>query len=280
MRMPLKHDSTCIAPKIAVLVSDPRYAITIMWEAFTQCTHPNAPMTMPAYIEAFVENRLGFFGDYFAHAMAWAQEAAANPGTVRLFIAERFASCDAEEVKAACGEFAEFVNIPAPSVAAARLVIATTNPPAHAAIPLAHDCLPPPEPSGPLVELLGPRLESFEDNLAKLCDLVKASFRQQLFSWVDATDPCLVQLGLQATRGVSSLVPSKLMWPMKGEASHAAGQCRPCVFALRGICRNTADMCNYCHAQGHVRTKRANRTRRAERREVRARTPSPDGLSS
>ena len=47
-------------------------------------------------------------------------------------------------------------------------------------------------------------------------------------------------------------IDKRLCALLKGEATHAAGLCRPCLFALRGTCRYIADMCSVCNADGHI----------------------------
>eukprot|EP00446_Apocalathium_sp_SHHI-4_P055409 CAMPEP_0177365560 /NCGR_PEP_ID=MMETSP0368-20130122/39389_1 /TAXON_ID=447022 ORGANISM="Scrippsiella hangoei-like, Strain SHHI-4" /NCGR_SAMPLE_ID=MMETSP0368 /ASSEMBLY_ACC=CAM_ASM_000363 /LENGTH=273 /DNA_ID=CAMNT_0018828497 /DNA_START=82 /DNA_END=904 /DNA_ORIENTATION=- len=59
---------------------------------------------------------------------------------------------------------------------------------------------------------------------------------------------------------------------LKGQAAHATRTCRPCVFALRGVCKNSDEMCSYCHAPGHARTKRA--SLKVRQRKIQASSPS------
>jgi len=270
-----------VAPKIAVVVADPRYSCMLLWECLQIIGHFKRQVALEEFIEAVFDNRWKMFGGIFAHGMAWAQEAASNPDSVRFFNMERFASLDPKEVKAVCLEFAEFVGLPAPDQAATRVVEAMANRPAWAAQALGGDMVFSPEAinGGPLVELLGPRLQSFETSLAELSYHVQAKYREFLTGWMNCHDQCLVDLAQAAARGVCSIPPARLCSPMKGAAVHSAGLCRPCIFALRGTCRYTADMCALCHAEGHSKTKRPSHAKRKQRR-ARCRTPSPGGLSS
>jgi len=274
-RWPIEYHGNGIPPKIVVLVADPRYALSIVWEV--ACSLSIGNMVFSVFIMAALEQNFLLFGDYFKHAMAWAQESLERPETVRLFAAERFASHDPAEVRYACAELAAFLEMPRSDEAITQLVEAAFHRPADASAALQRDDLKPHEAinGGPLIELVGPRLESFLEGLMELSWQEHTIFDQLLASWVDCSHPCLARLGTVAIRGAASLLPR----PLKGAAAHEAGLCRPCVFALRGICRNSAAMCAYCHAEGHAKTKRASRSKRAKRR-TRVYTPSPEGLSS
>jgi len=270
-----------IAPKIVVLIADPRYALTIFWEFLPIILKHKGKirkdfMSLPSFIEAVVERRFQLFGDYFAHAEAWAKEAAANPGQVRLFVVDRFASADPGEVKAACEELARFLEVSEPGKAASELVTSMMRRPMDASVALGQDIISSRDAidGGPLIELLGPRLQNFENALAEISSEFRNQFRKMLFSWMDGSDACLAQLAHVAARGVCSLPPARMLQPLKGEGAHASNECRVCVFALRGACQNSAEMCKYCHADGHERTKRASRAKRAQRK-VRDHTRSP-----
>jgi len=266
-----------IPPKIVVLVADPRYDLAVSWEIMKDKI-PGVSMSL--FIEAFLDKRWSMFGDYFVHGSAWAAVAAENPKSVRLFSVEQFASCDPKVILAAVAELAEFLEIPSPSTIASRLTTAIVERPSYASCAVAMDDLPCQETigGGPLVELAGPRLQLFEEALADVDVALRSVFRRLLYSWVDGADPCLAKLAHLAVLGVHSVPPVKLMWPLKGEVAHLQGSCRPCIFALRDSCRETAAMCSHCHAEGHLPTKRASRRIRVARR-ARRRTPSADGLS-
>ena len=91
-----------------------------------------------------------------------------------------------------------------------------------------------------------------------------------------AGNPCVVEAAQIASRGVLSLPPVSMTEVLKGPSAHLAGLCKPCLFALRGVCRDSAELCRYCHDPSHPRTKRASRAKRAWRRALeRLRTPSP-----
>jgi len=267
------------APKVLVLIADPRYAMMLWWECACYITQRDIPR--PAFLEAVLEKRFQIFGDYFSHALAWARTAAEHPDNVRLFSADRLASWDPKEVRAALAEIGEFLEVEAPGQTADRLASRTFTRPADAAHSLAYDQLPPREAilGGPLVEHLGQRLHGFQETLADMGFQAQDAWAKQLLSWKDSSDPFLERLGTRASFGVASLPPARLARPQKGEAAHAAGECRPCVFALRGVCKETPEMCAYCHLPGHQPTKRASRGTRARRRH-RERTPSLDGLST
>jgi hypothetical protein len=271
-------------PKIVVFVADPRYALAMMKEVLTTKSRMNplpVPCEMADFIEAVVGQQFQVIGDYFTHALAWADEAHKHPANVRLFSAERFASHNPREVCEAVMELAEFLEVPNASKVAFHLVNMLFQAPQDVDAVFKEDCLAPLDVmhGGPMIELVGPRLQAFQDALFEASNPVQDTFKRMLISWFDAPSLCLAALGESAAKGVASLLPASLSRPWKGEAAHREGTCRLCVFNLRGICRNSAEMCAYCHGDGHALLKRANRKKRAQRK-TRVYTPSPDGLSS
>jgi len=273
-----------VPPKIVVFVADPRYALALMKEVFSTKSFVN-PMPMPCdmtdFIEAIVDQKLQVFGEYFDYALAWADEALEHPANVRLFSAERFASHNPRDVCQAVVELAEFLEVPKASEVALHLVSLLSQSPPDVHAVFQGDSLIPLDVmhGGPMIELVGPRLQAFQDALFQASNPVQCTFRRMLTSWFDAPSLCLATLGESAAKGVASLLPITCSRPWKGKAVHREGTCRKCVFHLRGICRNSAEMCAYCHSDGHAPTKRASRKKRAQRK-VRVYTPSPDGLSS
>jgi hypothetical protein len=247
----------------------------------SMCNPSPVPFELADFIEANVESRFAFFGNYFNHAVAWANEALEHPTHVRLFSAERFASHNPKDVCEAVLELAEFLEVPSASKVAFQLASALGQLPQDLDAVFKEDCMKPLDvfSGGPMIELVGPRLQLFQECLVRASTPVQARFRSMLTSWFDAPSVCLAQLGESAAKGVATLLPATLSRPWKGEGAHLEGTCRPCVFHLRGICRNSFEMCAYCHADGHKPTKRANRKTRAQRK-ARLYTPSPDGLSS
>lgn len=66
----------------------------------------------------------------------------------------------------------------------------------------------------------------------------------------------------------------------KGEEAHEQGACKPCIFALRGTCHFTQDVCRYCHANGHVKRLRPSKRQRqkeSEKQEQTEATRRPSG---
>ncbi|CAK0790532.1 unnamed protein product [Prorocentrum cordatum] len=275
-------------PKVAVLVSDPRYALSVTWEAMIlmgiDLPIRGGGRNFADFVDAVVNRDFLFCIDPFNHFVEWAREAVRWPGHVKLFEADRFASQNPKEVAAVCAEFADFIGIPEPASAAARLVAAIGNRPGNASLALARDDVPNLDAirGGPLVELLGPRVQTFESAAATLSFGTRAEYRRLLGSMRDV--PMLAALAQRAIDGVMTTLPPRLCAPLKGAAAHAAGTCRPCVFALRGACRDAAEMCAFCHLPGHARPKRPSHNKRAKlsarKSQARCRTPSVDGLSS
>lgn len=130
---------------------------------------------------------------------------------------------------------------------------------------------------GHLVEQTGLNLHLFEDAVNSATMDVHTLWRDLLRIWMGSSSPRLVELAQASMKGISSTPPLALTFPLKGDAAHESGKCRPCVFHLRGICRNAEEMCLYCHAPGHAKTKRASLKvrRRQKARRQGARTPSP-----
>lgn len=272
------HTGGGIAPKIVVLVADPRHAFTIWWQVMPQLGF-RADLDIKEFIEAIMDKEISPFGNYFEHAAAWAREAEAYPDMVRLVVADRLGSLDPKEVKASLEEIAEFLEIP--TQAAARLAASTFDRPAFADEALQQDTLVIHEAlsGGHLVEQSARNLHVFEEALAMASPLVHKIWRQNVASWFECKSGCLKQIAESTIAGVASTPPLALTFPMKGPAAHASGTCRPCVFATRGICKETAAMCRYCHSEEHLPPKRASRKVRKMRKELQgrsARALSPD----
>ncbi|CAJ1453316.1 unnamed protein product, partial [Effrenium voratum] len=130
---------------------------------------------------------------------------------------------------------------------------------------------------GPLVENSGRNLYQFQHTLDSMDGISQELWREMFMLMLKTPNSCLIHLAQKALAGAASLPPMVKTGAFRGEAAHAAGLCRPCVFHLRGICRDTAETCLYCHADGHDRTKRASHKVRKQRQaQRRMRTPSPD----
>lgn len=218
--------------------------------------------------------------------MAWANEAAKYPDRVKLFVADKLGSLDPFEVVQAVSEIARFLEIPVDR--AERLATSTFMRPEHAAEALNQDLLPYSRPGmeswyidhGPLVEQSGRSLLLVEDALSDQASQFQDRWRFSVCGWAESSNAQLVELAQATLRGMASIPPMKFTIPVKGPEIHKAGKCRPCVFAMRGMCKNTAEMCVYCHMDGHDKTKRAShrvRKQRKQEREARRRTPSPWG---
>lgn len=259
--------------KILVLVADPRNGF-ILWHQVL-CQLGYGKWELSEFIETITNQEWHLFGDYFEHALAWAQEASAHPETVKLVSADLLGSMDPKEVKVALEEIAEFLEIPGDR--AAQLVEAIFQRPSYAERALAQDELVFHQAltGGHLVEQSGLNLHMFEDTLALSSEEVRIAWRRSALAWASCSYGCLEQLAQANMRGAASTPPTPLIQPYQGTAAHESGNCRPCVFALRGVCKHTAEMCAFCHADGHEKTKRASRKTRTLRK-LRARTPSPD----
>jgi len=264
-------------PKVLVMIADPRHAFTVWWQVMSSLG--TTGLQLPDLIESVVTNSFDMFGNFFEHAAAWAREAMHHPDSVYLVDVGHLGSQDPKEVKQALTEIAEFLDIP--EERAETLTAALFHRPAHALDALKHDAMPMLEAlhGGPLVEQSGKNLHLFEDALAFTSAAIRSSWEHKVRSWETCPNPLLLKLSAITALGVLSTPPLKLIRPLKGVDVHLAGECRPCVFALRGVCRDSPAMCRYCHADGHARTKRASHHLR-KLRKARNRTPSPDGLST
>lgn len=267
------------SPKIVVLVADPRHVITTMWTFFTKSKCHFFDGSLTDFIRWVASGKFRIFGEFFQHAVSWAREAAEHPEYIQLFDAGRLGSLDPKEVRAELENIADFLDIPRER--AAELVAATFRRPAGAAEALAKDAcsLPSIVEGDHLLEQTGRNLNCFENSLNNAAAEVHELWHTALKVWVTSSSSQLVQLARVSMKGMSSTPPLMLTISMKGMRAHEAGTCRPCVFALRGICKNTAEMCLYCHADGHSKTKRASQkmrqVRKAKQDEERIRTPSP-----
>eukprot|EP00746_Dinoflagellata_sp_MGD_P163133 gnl/MRDRNA2_/MRDRNA2_91014_c0_seq1.p1 gnl/MRDRNA2_/MRDRNA2_91014_c0~~gnl/MRDRNA2_/MRDRNA2_91014_c0_seq1.p1 ORF type:complete len:654 (-),score=87.08 gnl/MRDRNA2_/MRDRNA2_91014_c0_seq1:219-2180(-) len=281
------HEAGSIPPKIVVLVADPRHAFTMWYETFgmwsIQGDHKNIEDSDGSQLaDCFAEfikhapQNLNVFGNYFDHAIAWAREAQKYPDSVKLFVADKLGSMDPLEVMEALTDMASFLKIP--QERAERLAAAVFERPENATEALKHDTLPNPPDPGPLVEQYGRNLYLVEDVLSDMASQSQNQWRLSVSRWVESSNDHLVELAREVLRGMVSLPPLSLTMSLKGPEVHRAGQCRPCVFALRGVCKNTAEMCRYCHSDEHTKTKRAShrvRKLRKQQKEWRQRTPSP-----
>eukprot|EP00927_Polykrikos_kofoidii_P024326 TRINITY_DN22135_c0_g1_i1.p1 TRINITY_DN22135_c0_g1~~TRINITY_DN22135_c0_g1_i1.p1 ORF type:complete len:428 (+),score=35.80 TRINITY_DN22135_c0_g1_i1:44-1327(+) len=264
-----------IPPKVVIFWADPRYGLSVQWEVMKSLGRVTT--SLPVSIEdSCQDEESDWVRHYFEFTVAWAREAALRPDTVRLFQVERFASHDPKEILVACTELAEFLEIPSPVDIARRLVTATVNRPHTAAEDLKNDSLKCSDAiqGGPLVEFVGSRVKSFQDSLEEMMVDSKRAFQRLVYSWVDSGILDVARLGSTVAMGVTSLPRARLMQPLKGSYIHDAGLCSPCVFALRGVCKDSATMCSYCHGDGHAKTKRASHAKRRQRR-LQLRTPSP-----
>ena len=277
------------APKIVVLVADPRHAVTLLWESLKRYCSCHGEAFLKAFpLRDFVEWVAGshrFFGEFFEHPVEWAEESAKRPASVQLFDAGKLGSLDPNEVRLELEKIADFLEIPGEDVTA--LVAAAFRRPDHAnegafSLPLCGCSLSKDSLfRGHLLEhTAGENLHNFEAAMGSAsygADNVRELWRDALRLWIASSSPTLAELALTSMKGIASTPPFRLTFPMKGESVHAAGACCPCVFALRGICRNTEEMCTYCHVSSHQKTKRARlRDRQAKRvAQSKMRTPSP-----
>lgn len=253
-------------PKIVVLVADPRHAFTIAYNYWK----PN--FTLAEFVEFLLAGTLNLFGDYFEHSVTWAQEAARYPDQVRLCDAGRLGSLDPKEVKAELEGIANFLEIPVERVL--RLVAATFRRPNGQTHDLTLSCCAPTFQSH-LIEESASNLHAFEAAISSAAWNVQRSWKQAVETWIVCTSPFLMELARTCMRGVASTPPLVLTIPLRGEALHAAGKCKPCVFMLRNACNN-GEFCMYCHEDGHTRTKRPSKKFRDHRRRLSTdRTPSP-----
>jgi hypothetical protein len=224
-----------------------------------------------------VQRSFKFFSDVFEHALAWSAEAARRPESVRLFDMNRLGSLDRREVKEEFQKIADFLEIPREH--ATSLVEAAFRPPdlADDAIVqefgIDHDSVN----SGVLVEPTGKNLYMFEAAASSLASEVRELWYNSIKTWISSPDSKLRDMAEVSLKGVNSTPPLSLTLPLKGDTLHAMGKCRPCVFALRDVCRNTAEACMYCHAEGHAKPKRASHKVRRQKKAMRdrGRTPSP-----
>lgn len=272
------HSGDGIPPKILVLVADPRHAFTVWWQTLGQI-EPDVSFNfdLKSFISEVAEKGLKLFGSYFEHTAAWAKEAEEHPDSVHLCMVDHLGSLDRQEVRLEMLEIAKFLCVPHESVD--RLVEAIFHRPHDASSSLSRDRLVDQAvlEGGHIIENTGQNLCAFQTALDSTNGVVRELWQSMFRLLLKTDNSCLVEIGQKAMHGTASLPPMVKTGAFRGEAAHAAGLCRPCVFNLRGICRDSADICLYCHAEGHQRTKRATQKVRKQRQlQRRMRTPSPD----
>lgn len=184
-----------------------------------------------------------------------------------------------QEVRAEILEIAEFLEVSEES--ALQLAQSMFSRPGDADISLSRDEALDLDAiqGGPLVELTAKRLYGFQNTLDSMDGIAQDAWRTICKKLFDSGNAFLENLAQQATQGSSSLPRQALTGSFRSKEAHDAGNCRPCVFNLRGICKSSAEECLYCHEEGHSKTKRASHRVRKQRKEQRrARTPSPDRM--
>eukprot|EP00928_Gymnodinium_smaydae_P035961 TRINITY_DN2521_c0_g3_i1.p1 TRINITY_DN2521_c0_g3~~TRINITY_DN2521_c0_g3_i1.p1 ORF type:complete len:481 (+),score=49.39 TRINITY_DN2521_c0_g3_i1:50-1444(+) len=284
-------DEQAPPPKVVVLVADPRHAIVMQYRAFSDwisALWKDSICRMPSlaeFIKMVSAGQLNMFGsgNHFEHCMEWSEEASRNPSTVRIFDAGRLGSLNPREVKSELEDIADFLEIPRER--ATDLVTAIFRRPKDADDALLQDqCVNTQALNGGhLLELSAPNVYKFEEEMSSSASQVHVLWRDLLDSWTHSSCSRLAQLARICLQGMAAAPRLSLTIQLKGDALHEAGQCRPCVFALRGACNFTADMCRFCHSPGHMKTKRASlkvrqRRRKAQEREqirTPSRSPSP-----
>jgi hypothetical protein len=104
---------------------------------------------------------------------------------------------------------------------------------------------------------------------------------EELFMpWLSSPNAFLQDFGERLQQEIASQVANTLAALPTGRdwsVEHAVGTCNPCIFAMRGTCRN-GEACQHCHLPGHAKPKRASKKKRDQKKERMARlcrTPSP-----
>jgi len=272
------HNGDGAAPKVVVLIADPRHAFTMWWHAFSaRACNYGAPALgdFTDFIRAIAEMH-PLLIQYFAHGLAWSQEAAEHPENVRIFSADRLGSLNPSDVRDTLEEIAEFLEIPKEK--ATQLAAAVFQRPDSADEALGMDQCPMEEAAkggGHLIEPWGKNLYTFEEAFATLAAEMQSKFRALMVSWMESPHGPLEELAQKVLRGVASAPPLALTVSWKGKTVHNAGACRACVFFSRGLCKD-GPYCRYCHELFHVRKKRPGKATRERRDARRLRTPSPD----
>mmetsp|Transcript_52150 Transcript_52150/g.134517 ORF Transcript_52150/g.134517 Transcript_52150/m.134517 type:complete len:465 (+) Transcript_52150:255-1649(+) len=265
-------------PKIVVLLADPRHYVTMFWGGFKRCFDMDLPYT--TFLEQFLESKGSMLpmGSWVEHSVAWSQEAQKYPDTVRLFNADRLGSLDPKEFMRELSQIAEFIGVDNEAVhrltgAAFRRPMLIEDPDSSTVESLSlQDAVR----SGHLVEQSARNLYMFEDTLSEMSSSMAELWKGMLAQALQSSNPCVIHMVQAASKGVFSLPPMAMTEVFKGELAHNEGRCRPCVFALRGVCKDTVELCRFCHDPSHPRTKRAPRSKRTARKALqRIRTPSP-----
>jgi len=266
-------------PKVVVLVGDPRHSVVATYKFLTHSECRFVDSSLEDFIRCVGRAKYRLFGDYFEHGLAWAEEARKHPDHIRMFDAGRLGSLDPKVVREELGSIADYVGIPREEVS--QLVAAAFRHRSNAGEVLSSDraALRYLIEGDHLLERTGQNLSYFESGLNAAPAEVHELWRARLKEWTGSPYDELRQLGNAAMKGMSGTPPQCKTVLLKGPTAHNSGTCKPCVFALRGICRNEEEMCLYCHADGHPKAKRPRKKTRqwlkAKRSEESIRTPSP-----
>ncbi|CAE7231110.1 CFAP251 [Symbiodinium sp. CCMP2456] len=250
-----KSAADSVPPKVLVLVADPRHAFAVWWQTLGQL-EPDVSLDLDFgnFLKIVAQQGWCLFGNYIEHAAAWAREEELYPDNVRLCMADRLGSLDPQDVRTEMRDIADFLMIPPER--ADRVVDSIFRRPADACSSLSRDRLVDYAvlQGGHIVENTGRNLYQFQDAYDTVDGLVQDMWRQMFLMLGRTGSSCLVEAAQKALQGSASLPPIVKTGVFRGEDAHNGGTCRPCVFHLRGICRDTAETCFYCHMDGHQRT--------------------------
>jgi len=272
-------------PRIVVLVADPRNYLSMVWGAIQACT--NVKLPYEDLLGDFLEDsgRSMHFGQWIQHTAAWSDEAAEHPANVRLFSADRLGSLEGQDCADELMKIADFIGVP--KEATQRLVAGVFKRPMLVEEGPSEDQvvegpawerrrLQEAARSGHLIEQSARNLYIFEDSMSNCSARVAEAWKEMLATALRYRHPAVLEMASAAARGALSLPPVSMTEVWNGETPHRLGSCRPCVFALRGVCNREEPMCRFCHDPSHPKTKRASRMKRASRKVVQQlRTPSP-----
>jgi len=255
----------CMAPRIAVFLSDPRWMLMTELEcAGNKCLQNGYDVdpTFLTYLETAIdaESAKGLIFDGVRNSMAWAEAELRSPDRIRIFYVEDFML----QPEIAMRGLAKFLDVSSVSDATEKVVrqaetLCSKIKPFQERV--AGDMNMYRSAEGYVVD--------FERQMAAAPSWMQSGWEQLLERWLQSPSPRMVAYAIDALAH-QIYTSGAEWWP-----SHNARVCRPCLFFPRGTCKELD--CSYCHGPGHAKhTKRPTRKQRDDRKKRYDRTPSPD----
>jgi len=260
--LPFCNTGDGLPPKVLVLIADPRYIVMMLYR--WAVNNFRLRVSAADFVNSFVRRELPevlppfrFFDD----SLVWAEMAQKYPSQVREFRSDLLGSPLPKEVQKEMESIAAFLEVPQSRALETVQQLFAGD--------FADEKFPKKLRKRPRAdEYLEPLdnfnyIGRFEEIMASLGMDAIVAWQDRLACWRDSGFPFLAELGGKASQGAASLPPQHKSVPLKGAYIHAAGECKPCSFFMRGSCHRSEELCIFCHSDGHVRVNRPSRKQRA-----------------